>query len=196
MVTTRHPYSLRTEPRRVTLRDGNDVLLRPMQAEDGNALLRFFRRMPSADLYYLKEDVSSPRVIERWAKELDYDRALPILAWAGNEVVADGTLHRQRAGARRHLAEVRIVVDPKYRNLGLGTQILHELLTVAREASLERVFMELVADREENALRAAEWWGFKRAAVLTSYAKDPDGQAHDVVLLDMPLADWFSGWPF
>ena len=56
-------------------------------------------------------------MLQAWANGLDYDRALPMLDWDGDQVVADGTLHRTRAGARRHVDEIRIVVHPEYNTL-------------------------------------------------------------------------------
>lgn len=183
-------------PRNVTLHDGQQVMLRPMQPADHAALHEFFQRVPANDRYYLKEDVTDKEVLRRWAREIDYDRAFPLLAWDGDKIVADATLHRTRAGARRHVGEIRIVVDTKHRARGLGTLMLHELLNLARTGKLERVLLELVADREEAAIRAAMAWGFERVGVLPGHAKDLGGQRHDVIFLEMPLEKWFEGWPF
>ena len=48
-----------------------------MLATDEAALLDFFLRVPDADRFYLKEDVTSPEVIGRWFEHLDYGRVLP-----------------------------------------------------------------------------------------------------------------------
>lgn len=195
MVTSTR-YRLEGYPRSVSLTDGSEVVLKPMAAEDGPALYEFFKDLPAGDRFYLKDDVASPEVIKRWVRELDYDRVLPILAWAGEEVVGDATLHRGRAGARRHVAEVRIVVARKYRGRSLGTMLLHELLNIARQTGLERVVMELVAEREDTAIMAATGWGFERAGALPGHARDIDGTPHDVIFMEMPLERWFEGWPF
>lgn len=157
-------------------------------------LHQFFLRIPAEDRYYFKEDVTSRQVVHRWAAELDYDRVLPLLAWAGEWVVADATLHRSRAGARRHVGEIRILVDPEYRNQGLGTTMLRELATIANENGLERLIFEAVAEKEEAAIKAAQYVGFVEVAVLPSHAKDPDGRPRDLVLLGMPLGKWFEWW--
>lgn len=51
---------------------------------------------------------------------MDYSRAILLLAELDGKIVGDGTLHHRRAGSRRHAGEVRIVVDPEYRNQGVG----------------------------------------------------------------------------
>ncbi|MBM3947467.1 MAG: GNAT family N-acetyltransferase, partial [SAR202 cluster bacterium] len=154
MVTTK-AATLGAYPRSVWLHDGREVLLRPMQPANHTVLHEFFQRVPNSERYYLKEDVTDKEVIRRWAREIDQDRVFPLLAWDEDKIVADATLHRTRAGARRHVGEIRIVVDPKHRSRGLGTLMLHELLNVARATNPERVLLELVADREETAMRAA-----------------------------------------
>ena len=157
---TAHKYKLTAYPKELCLQDGTRVVLRPMAQEDGDALLEFFLRIPGDERYYLKEDVTSPKVTGRWARELDYDRALPLLAWADDRVVADGTLHRNRAGAHRHVGELRIVVDSDYRNRGLGTMLMRELEAIANETGLERLVFKAVVEKESQAIHAAEFVGF------------------------------------
>ena len=126
-------YAVPSYPKEVELSDGSTITLRPMLREDEVALLEIFRKIPEADRFYLKDDVTSGDVIRSWAENLDYDRALPLLVIKEGKVIADGALHRQRAGARRHVGEVRIVVDPSHRNVGLGRTVMRELIAVARE---------------------------------------------------------------
>ena len=186
--------NIETYPKEVMLRDGTRVLLKPMTPEDAAPLLQFFLRIPAEDRYYLKEDVTSLQVVQRWAAELDYQRALPLLAWVNGRVVADGTLHRNRAAACRHVGELRILVDPEYRNLGLGTAMLRELADIANESGLERLVFEGVAEKEDAAIRAAELVGFVRVAVLRGHARDPDDHPRDLVLMELPLGKWFEWW--
>lgn len=189
-------YRLTRYPREITLRDGTAVLLRPMSAQDGPALLDFFKRIPEDDRYYLKEDVTSPKVIERWCQELDYDRALPLLALVNGRIVADATLHRRRAGARKHVGEVRLVVDPHFRLRGLGTALIQELCAIAHDAGLERLTYEAAAGAQDLAIQTAERLGFVRAATLPGYIKDRDGKPYDLVILDLPLGKWYEWWQF
>ena len=189
-----HTYKLSAYPKEIVLREGPEVVLKPMTEHDAGALLRFFLKIPSADRFYLKEDVTLPTVTQRWARELDYDRALPLLAWIDGQVVADATLHRQRAGARRHVGEVRILVDPDYRNRGLGTAMIRELATIANESGLEILTFELVAEKEDAAIAAAKFVGFVPVGVLRGHAKDPDSHPRDLVMLEMPLGKWFEWW--
>ncbi|HLF09476.1 MAG TPA: GNAT family protein [Dehalococcoidia bacterium] len=194
-MATTYTYQLAAYPKELTLRDGTTVVLKPMTEDDTEALLQFFQQVPPDDRYFLKEDVTSPKVLQRWAAELDYNRALPLLAWIDGKIVADGTLHRSRSLARRHVGEVRIVVHPQYRNQGLGTTMLHELALIANEHGIERLLFQVVAEREESAVKAAELVGFIKIAVLPGHAKDRDGRPRDIVLMEMPLGKWLE-WSF
>lgn len=194
-MATTYTYQLAAYPKELKLRDGTTVVLKPMTENDTEALLQFFQQVPPDDRYFLKEDVTSPKVLQRWAAELDYNRALPLLAWIDGKIVADGTLHRSRSLARRHVGEVRIVVDPQHRNQGLGTTMLHELALIANEHGLERLLFQAVAEREEAAVKAAELVGFIKIAVLPGHAKDRDGRPRDIILMEMPLGKWLE-WSF
>src|SRR3989304_2899671 len=101
-----------------------------------------------------------------------------------------------RSLARRHVGEVRIVVHPQYRNQGLGTTMLHELALIANEHGIERLLFQVVAEREESAVKAAGLGGFIKIAVLPGHAKDRDGRPRDIVLMEMPLGKWLEGWVF
>lgn len=187
-MTTKTVYPIPGYPTVHLTNDGTQIAIRPMVPGDKDALLDFFKRIPEEDRFYLKEDVTDAKVITRWAENLDYSRALPLLAEMGGKIIADGTLHRSRAGARKHIAEVRIVVDPAYRNKGVGRSLLHKLVELAKDRDIEKVMFELVADTEEAARRTATIQGFMPVAHLRDHIRDARGNTHDMIImaLDIP----------
>lgn len=191
-----HVYAIPAFPKEITLRDGTKVTVRPLAAGDEDQLLRFFLDLPEDDRYYLKDEVTSPELIRKWTHELDYDRALPLLAIEDGRIVAEAVLVRRRGNARSHVGEVRITVLPEFRNRGLGTSLIRQLCDIADDAGLDRVMFEIVADHEAEALKAAEWMGFLRVGVIEGGARDRDGRPHDVMLLTMPLGKWYQWTKF
>jgi len=189
-------YKLDAFPQQVRLRNGSTVELKPMVAEDKDKLLEFFLQVPPEDRFFLKDDVTSPRVIEGWASHLDYNRALPILAWCDGRIVANGVLIRSRMGARAHIGELRVVVHPDFRNLGLGSIVARTLCEIAADAELEKIVVELVADREQEAIAAMERLGFLRSARIPEYFRDEKGHPHDLVVMVLPLGKWFEWWTY
>jgi L-amino acid N-acyltransferase YncA len=167
--------------------DRAQMSIRPMVPEDKNDLLDFFRRIPQADRFGLKEDVTDPKIIERWALTLDYSRVLPLLAILDGKIVGEGTLHYRRAGARRHVGEVRVVVDPAYRNRGIGKGLLHKLIEIAGDKSLEKLMFEVIADTEVAAQHTAQTLGFVPVAVLPGHVCDADGNLHDLLIMERRL---------
>lgn len=187
MTTQQRIYTVGDYPKEVTLRDGSNATIRPMVPEDADALLRFFGSVSVEDRYFLKEDVTDPMVIRRWAEELDYARALPLLAWVGGEIVADATLHRTRTLARHHLGEIRVVVAEEQRGHGLGSALIQGIIAVANHRGLELLMVELVATEEQAAIRAVESLGFTQLVALPNHAKDLHGNPRDVVLMELKL---------
>ncbi len=183
-------------PKTIMLHDGTPVVLRPLEPGDKVRLLQFFQRVPEEERHYLKENVTAPEVVHGWTARIDFDRVIPIVALAGDEIVADATLHRSRATARHHVGEMRVVVDPSHRGVGLGRRLIRELLDMAAELGLHKATFELVADREENAIRAATSVGFQQVAILKERVRDFWGNYQDLALLELPLKDRELWWKF
>ena len=95
------------------LKDGTVVLLRPLVAEDRQALIKFFQSLPEDLRLYLRHDVTDEKVIESWTQNIDYERAFPIIAHVGERIVGDVSLHRIPYGWKRHMGTVRVVVAPE-----------------------------------------------------------------------------------
>ena len=169
--------------------DGTQMTVRPMLPEDKDDLLAFFRRIPHEDRFSLKEDVTDPKIIERWAEALDYSRVLPLLAELDGQIVGEGTLHHRRAGARQHIGEVRVVVDPTYRNRGVGRGLLHNLIDIAGNKGLKKLMFEVVSDMEEAARHTAQVLGFVPVALLSAHVLDTQDNPHDLIIMERRLLD-------
>lgn len=169
-------------PREIVLRTGARLLLRPMVPGDADRLWEFFQRIPPEDRLFFRQDVSHPETVQRWADTLDYRRILPVLAWDGDRVVGDATLHRRLAGWKQRVGVVRVQVAPEYRHQGLGTAMIRELRHLGEKARL-RYLMAEVIEEQESALAAFEKLGFARAAVYRDFVNDLGGRLHNLVVL-------------
>ena len=178
---------LRLYPKQVTLKDWTKVTLWPMKREDELRLCEFFCRIPEDDRKLLKEDVADPAVVADWCRRIDYNRVLPILAEAQGEIVADATLHRRQFGWLQHVGELRVVVDPEYRRKGLGSLLIEDLMLLAIDSKIERLFVELIAD-EIAAIKAFERVGFERVAHLPGFARDRNNVPQDLLVLSVDIS--------
>jgi GNAT superfamily N-acetyltransferase len=175
-------------PKHISLRDGGDVLVRPIEQGDEARLLEFFRQIPEDERFFLKDDVTSPSVVRSWVDQ--GEGAFALVAVQSGRVVAESVLLSRRGKARSHFADVRIVVAPDFRNRGLGSALVRELCDVACNAGLSGVLLEVVEGAQADALAAGESLGFVRVGHLYSGAIDQSGQLRDVALLAMPLRSW------
>lgn len=178
---------LRRFPSAASLYDGEQVTIRPLQPGDKDALLSFFLRVPEEDRFYLNSDVSSPEVIAEFTEHIDMSQAIPLVAQAGDRILADATLHRSRRAARRHVGEIRVVVEPEYRRRGLGVRLIHELIQVGRDLDLHSLVFELVSGHQQDAIHAAHGAGFEEVAVLRGRVLDIHGSPQDLIILERAL---------
>jgi RimJ/RimL family protein N-acetyltransferase len=160
--------------------------LRPLVREDGTALARFFSRMPADERVMLKDDVTNPVVIANWCANLDPEKVLPILALDGSRIVADATLHRDRRGWSRHVARIRLTVDPEYRRMGLARAMVRELLELAERLGVAVVDAEALS-AQHGAIKLFEDLGFISVATLPQHALDLTSQPHDIVVMSKTL---------
>ena len=164
------------------LKDGTKVLLRPMVPEDQDALYEFFKAVPREDARYLRDDVSSRILIEKWAKNLDYSKTLPILALKDDAIIADATINRRRFGWKWHLGTVRVFVHKEYRDVGLGHLMIAELVDIAYKLGIEKLIVE-IPDFVTAAINAFTRSGFYRVAVIPNMVKDRENMPVDVVVM-------------
>ncbi len=183
------PAFLRKFPHIATLNDGQQVTIRPLRPDDSAALHQFFLRVPEEDRFYLNNDVTAPEVIREFTGNISLDVAIPLVAVAGDRIIADSTLHRSRRASRRHVGELRIVVDTEYRGRGLGARLIDELIQLGVDLGLERLAFELVDRREMPAIQAAKAAGFEQVAVLEGRVRDMYGIMQDLVILELPLEE-------
>lgn len=185
-------YPIKRYPREIELRDATKLTIRPMIPLDVDGLLEFFQQVPEDERFFLKEDVAAPKIIRAWGENLDYDRALPLLAFLHDRVVGDAVLIRHRGGFRRHVAEIRVVIAPECRSKGLGVALMRELVEIAWDAELEQVEFEMVKGIQDEAIRAAEFLGAFTAGTVTDAVRDAHGDLHDLVFLRLPLGNWWK----
>ena len=173
-------------PQEAVLRDGRRVLLRPFTENDVEALYDFFHRLPVDYKRFAWDNVDSRAVIEGWGRNIDYSKVFPLLAVDGTKIVADASLHRRQGGPLRLVGRIKWMIDPAYRGVGLGTILVKNLVSLARERGLRHVNSMLISDLEADAVKTLENLGF-RSIVQSGYGADADGNPHDMTKLILKL---------
>jgi len=157
-------------PKEVTLADGFSCVLRPMAKDDEDALYRFFVALPEKDRKYLRTDSFNRVLIEKWCRDLNYDKVLPIVVEVDGRIIANATLHRETFGWGRHIGEIRITIAAEAQQRGLGSLLVDELSKLAVRSNLEKLSAKVVTSRD-YVIRAFEKNGFKHVTTLKKFVK-------------------------
>jgi L-amino acid N-acyltransferase YncA len=170
-------------PKEVTLPDGAGLALRPMTKDDQYDLYSFFISLSEEDRRFLRNDVTDRKLIEKWARNLNYENVLPILAESNGKIVANATLHYQTFGWGRHIGEVRVTIAPEFRGRGLGSLLLSEISKLAAKSKVKKLLARIVTTRAP-VIKSFERAGFKQVAVLKDFVKDVHQRRYaDIALL-------------
>jgi acetyltransferase len=145
-----------------TLKNGQDVLLRPIKPEDEPMWLEMFQSLSEESIRYrffqmLKDTPHEVRV--RYCN-VDYDREIAIVA----ELVEGGK--RKLLGVSRVSiepdgkgGEMAFIVVDKWQNQGLGTQMVDYVLDIATSMGVEGVYAIMLPDNY-RALSLTKKMGF------------------------------------
>ena len=136
----------------VILKDGSTLHLRPIRQDDEERLLAFFYRMSPHTIY-----LRFHRVLTHLPKEeaqrfctVDYDNTFALVATLGEEteerIIAVGRYTRL---PRVDAAELALVVEDAYQGRGIGTLLLEQIATIAREKGIRRFEAEVLVENEE-----------------------------------------------
>jgi L-amino acid N-acyltransferase YncA len=176
------------EPRTVKLKDGLEVLIRPMKREDLEGSFAFFRALPEENRLSFRRDMTIREVVEERIREMDEGDVKRLVAVADETIVADGALEFSNFGWERHLAELRLFVASPYQRKGLGMLMAGALYDLAGSAGIEEIVVKMMAT-QTAALRIFRKLGFRHEVVLSDYVKDMKGTRKDLILMRCRLED-------
>jgi hypothetical protein len=178
-------------PKEVVLKDGTGVTLRPLKAGDESLLNRMFHRLTEDDRWFFDHDVADLGLVEDWVKNRDLDKVASIVAVLEGEIIAFASLIRKYYGSKSHIGRIRMSVDPSFRERLLGTWVLLDLVNMAMSMDLEMLTMQLVREKDSYFIKSVRKLDFRINAVLKDYAKDREGNSHDLVIMSKRL---YRGW--
>ena len=176
----------RSYPRRVKTEAG-EIEFRHMTAADEAAVLAFAKKLPVHDLLFIPRNISEPKVLSAWIKEIERGGMTSLLAVKDGAVVGCGTIVRDALSWSSHVGEIRMVVSKDVRGTGVGRALSHETFALALEAGLEKILAQMTVD-QTGAIALFESLGFKAEALLRDQVRDLSGKTHDIVVLGHNVA--------
>ncbi|MBL9169156.1 MAG: bifunctional acetate--CoA ligase family protein/GNAT family N-acetyltransferase [Verrucomicrobiales bacterium] len=150
------------------LKNGREVILRPISPEDEPLMVQFHRRLSGQSVY--QRYFAPLKLDERIAHDrlsrlcfIDYDREMALVAQlagshaSGSEILAVGRLSRSHG---RPEAEFALTVNDEWQGQGLGTQLLQRLVQIGRTEGL-KVIRATILSENHHMLEVAKRVGFK-----------------------------------
>ena len=169
-------------PRQAEIGEERTVLLRLMKRSDRDRVVDFARALPSRDLLFLRKDITDPKVVDEWVRDIEGGRTVTVLAEKDGELLAYGSLWLDETFWGRDKGEIRVQVSAGWRGLGLGLLLASEVFAIAKDLGLERIIARLTKEQERT--RAIlERLGFTQVAVLRDFVLDRDGKPHDLLVM-------------
>src|SRR5258707_15849435 len=162
--------------------EAGDIEFRMMGPADEAAVLAFAQALPAHDLLFLPRNISEPKVLSAWVKEIERGAITSLLAVMDGKVVGCGTLVRDPHSWPPHVGEIRMVVSLDVRGQGVGRALSQETFALALGAGLEKFTVQMTID-QRGAIALFESLGFKAEALLRDHVRDVDGKKHDIVML-------------
>jgi CRP-like cAMP-binding protein len=175
--TVRQRLAAFLTPIPVRLRDGTDLLLRPVLPGDSVRTLQGHVRFSTETLYrrFMSARVPSPALMDYLA-EVDYvDHFVWVMTDLNGHPVADGRFVRDDNDP--HVAEIAFTVADAYQGRGIGSFLIDALSVAARVGGVEKFSGRMLADNV--AMRTimdhyGAFWERDDVGVVTTVVDVPD----------------------
>jgi RimJ/RimL family protein N-acetyltransferase len=167
----------------VPLKNQKRVMLRFLSEEDRQDLISLFQDAADEDLRFCKHDLKDLHLLSHWLDHINSPRLLSLGAvdLENNQLIAAATMLRGKHTAN-HIGEIKLFIAEPFRNLGLGSILIDELMLSAAQENLHWIKAEVVVDQKQM-IKALRNKGFQIRANLEDFFMRKDGVTHDVALM-------------
>jgi L-amino acid N-acyltransferase YncA len=164
-----------------------ELVLRRLQAGDGDAIVQLARRLEQHDLLFLRRDITDRAEVEEWIADALAGHTPTILAFAGDRLVGYVLLAAERVSWARHLAEVRVLIAPEWRGRQLGGLLVSQAVALAQASGYIKLIVQMTYEQDE-AHAAFTHLGFAQEASLPDRVIDREGQLRALRVLGLKVA--------
>ena len=179
---------MKSEARKITLRDGRTCTLRSPEKNDAPEMLRYMVQVLGESPYLLatpEEFAQMPLEKEEAFIEdtLSASRAVMITAFDGDRIIGSADL--RTAGRRervQHRSAMGITILQEYWGVGLGSATMEALIDCAKEYGYEQLELEVIA-ANRRALNLYTKYGFKVCGCTPHKIRYADGSYADDYLM-------------
>ena len=161
---------------------GGDVSLDLMTPEMEAEVLTFANTLDPHDLLFLRRDITQPKVLSAWSKQLETGEITSLIARSDGKILGCTAVVRDERSWSPHVGELRVLVSPAGKERGLGRLLIQESFLIALSLKLQKLTAHMTVD-QTSAINVFEEMGFKPEALLKDQVMDQVGEKHDIVIL-------------
>ena len=151
-----HAYAVEDE-QTVTLKNGRQVLQRPVTSSDGEGLRQLFHCLPEHDVYtrfFRRVRSLTNKDVQRLCN-LDFDNEVALVAVTGSREQPEIVGHAMYVvDPSTNLAETGFIVHPQWQGVGLGAALQRQLAQHAQARGV-RGFVAEILSNNQNMIRLA-----------------------------------------
>lgn len=150
---------------RVRLKDGTEVLLRPIKPDDEDMMLELFNTFSERTIrfrFFIPIREMRKDDLKRYCN-IDYNKEMAIVA-----EISEGSIKRLIGVARlirdkenKERAEFAVVVGDPWQNRGLGTKLTQCMIDLAKDMGIKELYSRVMKDNTIS-LRLSRKFGFER----------------------------------
>ena len=173
---------------------GERVLVRSMRWEDLDGLLELANdlvaeRDDNPDLGIILDQKqtrdSEAQFVSSMLLGIENGSVINVLTEANGKVVGNSEITRGKSSDEYHHGKLGIAIIRKYRDRGIGREMLNTLIEESRRTGLKTLELEVFADNKKAA-HLYKSVGFKRVGTIPKkiFRK---GEFHDIIVMSMVL---------
>lgn len=163
---------------------GERVVIRCLNGEDREGLIRFLQKVPAEDSQFSKHDIRDQAVVEEWLNPESSPGIISMVAsdMATTDIVGIVNIYKGWQAAQNVGDIHHIIIARPLQGLGLGSLMLDEAIDLAARQMLHWLKAEIAVEAK-IVIKAFRSRGFQTKAILQDYFIDLKGATHDVALM-------------
>jgi acetyltransferase len=164
------------------MKDGTEVILRPLVLQDTDRLMAFYGALPDEDRKYLKFDVTDRKAVVKRLRRVESGDDIRVVAVHGGVIVASGALELSGEAWSKHQAEIRVIVARPFQKRGLGTIVIRELYFIAVQNQIQTIVARMMRP-QVGAQKIFRRLGFREDSMMPDFVKDLQGGSQDLIVM-------------
>ncbi len=105
---------------------------------------------------------------------------------AGDEILGYSSVRRLH-GWSSHVADIVLLVNPRFRRMGVGVGLAQAIFDAARDLGVSKIIVEML-EEQESGRAIFERLGFRIEGTLTKHTRDRQGQFHNLLILSYHMS--------